>query len=108
MQKIMSNAAITAETPNVFSFPIRSRTARTTSIQMVAKPNVTDGDVSASGIVEGTNDHVNWFPVAKLNATGTGVAIDGGPFETIWDSMRFRLTKSDGCTVDVFLSQREG
>lgn len=80
---------------------------RTTSIQMIAKP--VDGlPVMAQGIIEGTNDRINWFPIARLTASGNGVQADGGPFDTLWDSMRFRLDVSEGCSVDVFLTQREG
>lgn len=75
---------------------------------MVATPLTPNGPVRAIGFIEGSNDKKTWFPIARLIASGDGIRIDGGPFEALWDVMRFRLTDSDDCTVDVFLTQREG
>lgn len=75
---------------------------------MVARPLTPTGPVRAIGWLQGSNDKTTWHTVARLITAGPGVQKDGGPFETLWDSMRFQLDTSEDCLVDVYFSQREG
>ena len=108
MQQIMKDAKVTPANPVMYSYTLNTRGTRTTSIQMVAKPLTPIGPVRAIGWLEGSNDKTNWKPMARLIASGDGTRIDGGPIEALWEVMRFRLTTTDDCSVDVYLSQREG
>lgn len=108
MQQILKNAKVSAMRPIVYSYALTTRGTRTSSIQMVATPLTPTGPVRAIGWLQGSNNQKQWYTIARLITSGTGTQYDGGPFETLWEVMRFRLDSSDDCTVDVFLTQREG
>lgn len=108
MQQILKKAKVTPTEPMVYSYKLSTRGTRTCSIQMVATPLTPYGPVRAVGWLQGSNDNTTWHTIARLIVSGTGPQIDGGPFETLWESMRFRLDESNDCLVDVYFAQREG
>ena len=110
MQRILKNAICDPATGHsiILSYTLNTRGTRTTSIQMIATPIDSTLTASSNGWLEGSNDKTNWINIANLKTDGIGTQFDGGPFEALWDVMRFRLDKTTNCKVDVYLAQREG
>lgn len=57
------------------------------------------GTVSASAMIEGSVNGVDWFPLATLTASGTTRAADGGNVRATWTSLRARLTAISGTSA---------
>lgn len=62
------------------------------------------GAVSATVIIEGTNNDVDWVTIATLNLTGTTRATDGGVAETLWSKIRGRVSAISGTGAAVTVS----
>lgn len=107
MQQIIKGARCTGERPIILSYVLNTRRAGTTSIQMVATAIDQTQPAQADGWLQGSNDRVVWINIANLKTDGNGTQIDGGPFEALWEAMRFRLEQTNNCKVDVFLAQKE-
>ncbi|MGL4523021.1 MAG: hypothetical protein ACRCWQ_10760 [Bacilli bacterium] len=109
MQQIIKDAKCDPATGKsiILSYTVNSRKTRTTSIQMVSTADQSGVDTHCIGWLQGSNDNINWFNIAKLETQGQDIQYDGGPFEALWESMIFRLEQTENATVDVFITQRE-
>lgn len=110
MQQILKNAICNpaAGRAEIHSYILNARKARTASIQMIAKAIDTTRAGQSVGWLQGSNDSIVWTNIAYLTTSGNNIQIDGGPFETLWEVIRFRLESTVNCAVDVYLVQREG
>ena len=60
------------------------------------------GSIASQAVIEGSHDGKGWINIATLNASGTGYAMDGGPFETHWPLMRGRIISVTGTATLYF------
>lgn len=59
------------------------------------------GAVSATVVIEGSNNAADWVPIATLNMSGTTRATDGGVAQTLWAQIRARVTAISGTSASV-------
>ncbi len=59
------------------------------------------GAVSATVVVEGSNNAIDWVPIATLNLSGTDRGADGGVAQIIWEYLRARVTAISGTNAAV-------
>ena len=60
------------------------------------------GAVSATVVIEGSNNGgLDWVPISALTLSGTTRAIDGGMTETLWGSIRVRVSAISGTNAVV-------
>lgn len=59
------------------------------------------GAVSATVVIEGSNNSSDWVPIATLNMSGTTRATDGGVAQTLWAQIRARVTAISGTNASV-------
>ncbi len=59
------------------------------------------GAVSATVLIEGSNDGVNFLLLGTITLTGTTSASDGFVSSAAWDSVRARLTAISGTNAAV-------
>lgn len=67
------------------------------------------GTVSATVIVEGSNNGTDWVPISTLTMSDSGRAIDGGVLSTMFSTIRGRVLAISGTgaavTVEVMWRQ---
>lgn len=67
------------------------------------------GAVSATIIVEGSNNGTDWVPISSLTMSDNGRAIDGGVLSTLFSTIRARVAAISGtgaaATVEVLWRQ---
>lgn len=60
------------------------------------------GAVSATVVIEGSNNGIDWITIATLNLTGTGRGSDGGAIQMPpWSFVRGRVTAISGTSAAV-------
>lgn len=59
------------------------------------------GAVSATVVVEASNDATNWLLLATITLSGTTSASDGAVFGAAWDMVRARCTAISGTGATV-------
>uniref|UniRef100_A0AAU6W2W1 Uncharacterized protein n=3 Tax=unclassified bacterial viruses TaxID=12333 RepID=A0AAU6W2W1_9VIRU len=59
------------------------------------------GSVTATVIVEGSNNESDWVPITTLTMSGTNRASDGGVLETFFQQIRARVTAISGTSASV-------
>lgn len=61
------------------------------------------GAVSATVVVEGSNDGQNFIQIGTITLTGTNVATDGFVSNAAWRYVRARVTAASGGTVNAYV-----
>lgn len=96
MQVILLSSLVTA-TGTVESTPNALRTYQATVVGT--------GTVTATVIIEGTNDQITYLPIGTITLTGTTSNSDGFASSAPWASVRARITAISGtgalCTVSM-------
>lgn len=59
------------------------------------------GSVSATVVIEGSNNGDDWVQIATLSMSGTGRATDGGVAQTLWSQIRARVSAISGTNASV-------
>ena len=90
---VLLNAATAVSTGAAFPGGPASRT-----FQATVKGT---GAVSATVVIEGTNDGENFLPIATITLTGTTLASDGFPSVAPWAMTRANLTAISGTNAAV-------
>lgn len=95
----MSNPLLSAATANGFiGSAVQAQFINKMSIQSYVTGT---GSVSATVVVEGSNNDSDWVPITTLTMSGTSRASDGGVLETFFQQIRARVTAISGTSASV-------
>lgn len=75
---------------------IGDRISNTSSARTYQATVTGTGAVSATVKIEASNDLVGWLPLGTITLSGTNMASDGFPSETMWIHLRANLTAISG------------
>lgn len=62
------------------------------------------GAVSATALIEGSNNGTDWVTIATLTMSGTTRAVDGGLASTLWAFIRGNVTAISGTSAKFSLA----
>lgn len=95
----MSNPLLSAATANgSIGSTVQAQFINKMSIQSYVTGT---GSVSATVVVEGSNNESDWVPITTLTMSGTNRASDGGVLETFFQQIRARVTAISGTSASV-------
>ncbi len=66
------------------------------------------GAISATVVVECSNDQVGWLPLGTITLSGTNSASDGFPSQTMWRHVRARCSAISGTGAIVKVTMGSG
>lgn len=98
MKRILLNA-VTATATSDADFSLERRINRTYQATVVGT-----GAVSATVIIEGSNDEVGYLTLGTITLSGTTSASDGFVSEAAWAYVRARVTAVSGTSAAVTVS----